>query len=58
MNGTGWSRDDVKELRKLYEKAVVEKKEIFKFQGHDVLTSNIPALLESLEAYFKKGRKS
>lgn len=48
-----WTRADYNKLKAAYAEARKQKKEIFKFDGHDVLTVHIEALLGILAKRFK-----
>ena len=47
------SRFDFISLKRLYKKAVEEKKNVFTFKGHQLLTSYAKYLIEYLENKFK-----
>lgn len=51
-----WTPLDLKHLKKEYEKAVAEGKEVFKFNGHDVLVSHVKVLIQILTERFKGKR--
>ena len=48
-----WTPLDLKHLKKEYEKAVAEGKEVFKFEGNDVLVVHVKVLIQILTERFK-----
>lgn len=48
------NQDSLKRLKKEYEKAVKDKKEVFVFEGHELLTSYAKYLIEYAETKLKK----
>lgn len=54
--GEQWTPQDLAHLKKEYAKALAEGKEIFKFEGHDVLVSHVKVLIQILTDRFKGKR--
>lgn len=48
-----WSKSDVKRLKEGLAKAQKEKKEVFNFDGNDVLVDHVVVLLQILQRRFK-----
>ena len=48
MTDHNWTRDDILELRRLYDKAVAADAWKFNFQGNDVLVEHAAVLIERL----------
>jgi len=56
MSERMWETSDVKRLKAALAQAKAEKKEVFKFDGHDVLVSHVVALIPIIEERLKKRR--
>lgn len=56
--GEYWTPSDLTHLKKEYAKAVAEGKEVFKFNGHDVLVEHVKVLIQILTERFKGKRNA